>query len=198
MLAVLRLLPLVSRRRDVLGVRTYLALTDTNQFATVRNQLDLAIRLIAQFDPPRFARIARDLKGILVYPFSPRPRAQYIRSFGYCELSTSTLLGDDFVSAACMIVHEATHARLRRVRAHEAEQRLRVERACIAQEIAFLERLPHMSSRVESAQDMLKSLNAEDYTDAALWADYLSEWRAAAATATRRVAARDSRQSTSE
>ena len=150
MFAVVRMLPLVSPRYDALGIRTYLALTNTDHFAPMKEQLDLSLGLIARFDPARLARIAKDLKGILVYPFSIRPRAQYNPSFGYCELSTSSLLRDDFVSTACMIVHEATHARLRRIRSVGAERRVRIERTCVAQEIAFLERLPGMSARVDS------------------------------------------------
>lgn len=186
MFAAVRLLPLVSRKYDVLGIRTYLALTNTDQFASVREQLDLSLGLIAQFDPARFARIRRDLKGILVYPFSIRPRAQYNRSFGYCELSTSSLMADDFVSTASMVVHEGTHARLRRIRSDDAERRVRIERICVAQEIAFLKKLPGMGARVDAARVLLASLKREDYTDAAVWADIFSEWKQAADAEIRR------------
>lgn len=176
---LVRLLPRVGTRHDVLGMHTYLALPHSQDVARAKEQLNLSITLIAHYDPRRFTRLKADLPGILVYPFAATPRARYNRSTGLCELSPSLALSDDIVTIAASIVHEGTHGRLRRVGKRDAEGRLRVERVCVSQEIAFLEKLPGMARRAAKIRDVLESLRVDDYTDAALWADTLGHWQAA-------------------
>ncbi len=175
MFLLVRILPLVSTKHDALGMHTYLALVDNNELARAKQQLNLSIALIAHYEPRRFARLKTDLRGILVHPFDARPRARYNRSTGLCELSPSLALSSDIVTIASGIVHEGTHARLRRVRARNPKRRVEVERACISQQIAFLEKLPGMRKRVENMQAVLNGLKLEDYTKTAMWADILGE-----------------------
>lgn len=54
---------------------------------------------------------------------------------------------------AMLIVHEATHARMRRLSHATPERRWRMERICIGAEIAFAMRVPG----VEKTVDMLRA-----------------------------------------
>jgi len=178
---LIRMLPLVSPRHDYWGMRTYLGIADSSQIERAKNQLRLAIACIAQFDPRRFARLKADLRGILVHPFSRGVGARYNPSTRLCELSPSAAMAKDFVAIACLIVHEGTHARLRRVRSADADRRVQIERTCLLQEIAFLECVPRTESRIEATRAVMRDLRAEDYTNAAQWSSMLAEWKAATA-----------------
>lgn len=176
---LVRLLPLVSAKHDAVGIPTYLSLVDSGELARAKEQLVLSIALIAHYEPRRYERLKADLRGILVHPFATSPTARYNRSTGLCEFSPSLVLAQDIVTISSSIVHEGTHARLRRVRTDQPERRLRVECLCLAQEIEFLEKLPGMDHRAAEVRTVLSELRLEDYTDAARWADIVGEWKAA-------------------
>lgn len=171
-----RLLPIISTKHHVLGVCTYLALVDGSELARAKEQLNLSVALIARYEPRAFARLKTDLRGILVHPFTADARAHFNRSSRLCELSPSLVLTHDIVTIACAIIHEGTHARLRRVRAHDPARRVEVERACLSQEIEFLEKLPGMDRRADEIRAVMDGLKPEDYTDSARWADMVGAW----------------------
>jgi hypothetical protein len=170
----MRLLPLVTPKEDNWGMRTYLGIVDPEEMAAGKKNVRLAIACIAEYDPRRFARLKADLRGILVYPFSRQITASYIRSTRFCELSPSAAISNDWLHTACLIVHEGTHARFPRVRRDDPERRVRIERACLSQEIAFLERVPTTDAagraeRIERTRATMNGLREEDYTNAALF-----------------------------
>ena len=177
--AVVRLLPLISPRRDVLGVGSYFALTDWNEIARASSQLRVALELIAERDPRRFLRLRADLRGILVHPFSKKPRGRFNRSFGFCELSRSLALSEDHITIACSIVHEAAHARLCMFQSNDPEQRVRLERVCLRQELGFLEKLPDAGDRIDEVNAVTAGLSLNTYTDREMWSEILSEWKSA-------------------
>ena len=86
--------PLVSTKHDVLGIRIHLALVDDKHLARAKEQLNLSIALIADYDLRRYKRLKADLRGILVHPFATRPRARYNRSSALCELSPSLAISE--------------------------------------------------------------------------------------------------------
>lgn len=179
MFLVVRLLPLVSTKHNAAGIRTYLALVNGEELARAKEQITISVGLIAHYEPRRYARLKADLRGILVHPFATSPRARYNRSTGLCELSPSLAISEDIVTIASSIIHEGTHARLRHVRVDDPGRRLRTEHICISQEIAFVEKLPRMSYRADELRSLLSELKLDDYTDEAVWADVLGEWRGA-------------------
>jgi len=174
-----RLLRLVSAKHVALGVPTYLAIVDHDELATAKEQLNLSVALIARYEPRKYERLKRDLRGILVHPFAAIPRAQYNRLTRYCELTPSLVLTHDIVTIACAIIHEGTHARFRRVRAHHPGRRLEVERACLSQEILFLDQLPGMAQRAAEIRAVIENLRSDDFTDSARWADMVGAWATA-------------------
>jgi hypothetical protein len=106
---------------------------------TVRN----ALRLIAAFDPHRYTRIQRDLASVVISPIVPPGTAGvYLDTHRVCGINPDSSHFSNFVLVAALIVHEATHARLRRFR-HVDRCAARIESICRAQELAFLVRVPH-------------------------------------------------------
>ena len=101
-----------------------------------------ALTLIEMHDPLRYRRILCDLKGIWVVPL-PGALGSYNGRRKLCSLSQSFVGSSSTEAIASTIVHEATHARLRRRSiGYDEDLRGRVERACMRQELAFVRRLP--------------------------------------------------------
>lgn len=166
---VLRLLPLASTKVNLGGVRVYLSLVDKGEIDEAREQVAWGLALILHYDPRRFARLRADLRGIQVYQFAVRKAAHY--DLGYCVLSPSLVFGRNKIHIACTIVHEATHARLhrRKVRYDTPAKRVRVERRCVAEEIAFVEKIPGTQAYLEWLQSTVAEIKPEEYTNEAMW-----------------------------
>jgi hypothetical protein len=105
-------------------------------FARMRLVLDL----IDRYDPLRMARIRRDLRRIMLVPdgggwYERGPRTHLV---GLPAFATKSVEEN-----ACEVVHEATHARIGKAGIpYTGAWRRRIETLCVAQEIAFAERLP--------------------------------------------------------
>lgn len=96
-----------------------------------------ALHLIEVCDPRLLARIQRYLRRIVFLETGP----QYWPSLDACVLHDVGSLSS--AQIALLIVHEATYARLwRRGIRYSVEDRERVERVCVAAELAFVNRLP--------------------------------------------------------
>ncbi len=100
-----------------------------------------ALRLIEKFDPARYSRIQRDLDGIVVSPIIPPGTAGvYHTKHRVCGINPNGYPSNPGL-VATVIVHEATHARLRRF-SQTGNCAARIEGICRAQELAFLARVP--------------------------------------------------------
>jgi hypothetical protein len=162
-----RLLWLIAREERHKGVRIGLLSIEGDRrnalFAKVRGALDL-IRTRA---PHRYARISRDIKGVLV-----GTTLDYARGASSPDLRTC-LLSEVFVEAAAVsqgqvastIIHEATHIRLGRcgIRVTPAN-RARIERICQRAQAAFAEALPDDRAVLNDAEKGLA-------LDPTTWAD---------------------------
>lgn len=112
--------------------------------------------LIQRVDPRRFRRMSRDVRRILI-THTGGAAGSYWSDLDACALDAQHLLGS-LESAAMTLVHEATHARLRRAGfSYTPELRPRLERLCLEAEIAFGERLPNSSDLIAEAQHALNS-----------------------------------------
>jgi hypothetical protein len=99
-----------------------------------------ALDLIAVCDPRRFARIRRQVRAVFVVPAGGEI---YDQGLGGYMATASLLRQRSAAHVALAIVHEATHARLWASGIRSTAANLdRIERLCIAQEIAFAQRLP--------------------------------------------------------
>jgi hypothetical protein len=85
--------------------------------------------------------------------------AEWMDDLQTCILDRNYLLRSDVsvCEIAQMIVHEATHARLCKLKIKYTEDiRDRVERICVKSEIAFAKRLANGQKEIEIAQSRLK------------------------------------------
>jgi hypothetical protein len=133
----------------------------------VFSKVNQVLNLISEFDPRRYLQIRRDVKKIWV--FVARPAAGvWMDKLQMCILDRDFYCQNN-ASASRMtltIVHEATHARLCKLKIKYSEDiRDRVERICIKSEIAFAKRLPDGQKLVEMAESKLKRPKSF-YTDA--------------------------------
>jgi hypothetical protein len=137
---------------EVDGLRVWFQFLRDPKAPVMRAHIRQALKLISTFDPMRFARIKRDLAGIIVsdLPIPIWPMGTFAEETRTCHLVAARLLaagkGAPLV-AAMMIVHEATHARLFRFgfdadTLRDERCRIRQERMCKAAELAFLQRFP--------------------------------------------------------
>jgi hypothetical protein len=118
----------------------------------ILRRIEEALSLIKHYDRVRYDRLLRDLQRVWVLLL-----ASSIAGFEYriytCEIDTRFCLAETTTPEllAAVIVHEATHARLRHCGiGYEEAQRPRIEEICLRREIAFAATLPNG----EAARDM--------------------------------------------
>ena len=109
------------------------------------SRVEEALHLIKTYDKICYSHLIRDLDRIWVM-LLPSSRGSYIHALRACKLDERFLTSDktrpDIV--ASVIVHEATHARLLACGIGYGEDiRARVERVCIARQLAFAAKLPN-------------------------------------------------------
>jgi hypothetical protein len=122
-------------------------------------RVEQALLLIKQFDALRYKRLTSDFERIWVR-LLPASMASFHVALRTCQLDTRYVLADTTpveMLAAC-IVHEATHARLRRCGiGYDEELRQRVEEVCFRRELAFAARLPDGAYVRQAAEEALKT-----------------------------------------
>jgi hypothetical protein len=136
---------------------------------SVCQKIEQALRLIAEHDPLRFARLRRDVRRILIFTLRGF-RGRWFQPLRMCVLDRGYLLLSDADASeiASTIVHEATHARLMRAGFnYDPEIRHRVERLCFKAEIAFGKRVPNGLWLIARAEAQL-ARDPHDWTDEAL------------------------------
>jgi hypothetical protein len=143
-----------SRHLDGLWIGT-LDVEEERIFARVEQ----ALLLIRQFDALRYKRLTSDFERIWVR-LLPAALASYHVALRTCQLDTRYVLADTTpveMLAAC-IVHEATHARLRRCGiGYDEKLRQRVEEVCLRRELAFAARLPDGANVRQAAEEALQT-----------------------------------------
>ena len=123
-------------------------------FAQHVERLRVALDLIEQNDPRRYARMRTDVERFLVREV---PGAEFLPTIHACILSSEFLIDSSIESIALTIVHEAVHARLAaRGIQYESLLRERIEFICVKQEVAFAELLPNGSALTVSATAKLE------------------------------------------
>lgn len=123
-----------------------------------------ALGMIARHDPPRMARIQRDVAAILVWPFvSAGGVAEFHAAERVCALHSGDIKDKPAALGALSIVHEATHARLAHIPV-TWDNLARIEGICFAQELAFAKRIPHGEALVQCVEGRIASLVPADFT----------------------------------
>jgi hypothetical protein len=109
------------------------------------NKIRDSLQLISNTDHSRLVRIRRDIRRILVLKATEDAAAAFIRGTATCFLSPDLLRESSVLSLAQTVVHEAMHARLRRLRrglSRTSRNRAREEALALRGEIAFTRKVP--------------------------------------------------------
>lgn len=126
-----------------------------------------ALGVIARYDARRMARIRRDLRAVLVWPFvMPGTAGQYLDDDAICILNPEMVEKWRAIQTAMIIVHEATHARLRHC-AYVPSSAGRIEQRCKKEEIAFASRLPGSERLQQLLWKEVEAVGSREYTAAA-------------------------------
>jgi hypothetical protein len=148
----------ISRKHIRDGVKIGMSFPDKNHPADFL-KIDQALNLISELDPRRYHQIKRDVKKIWVY-IAPGYYAQWMNELQTCILDRDYFCRTNVSPAelALTLVHEATHARLDKLKIKYTEEiRHRVEQLCVKSEIAFAKRLPNGQKFVEIAESRLQT-----------------------------------------
>lgn len=135
----------LSRKRQMHGISVASSRIGVHDVDRSLDKVERALQAIADYDPPRYAHITRDMQRIWIGPIPNYARGQWIDELRLCMLRDSFVADDDVSVAyvAALIVHEGTHARVARAGISFDEQiRPRVERLCIKSQIAFSRKHP--------------------------------------------------------
>jgi hypothetical protein len=119
----------------------WLAIPDAEH---VLPKLFAAIDLLADTSPKHFARVRRHVRGLMLFP-TPGANAQWVESLGLILIAPEYVVRPEIPVAevASAIVHEATHGWLGSLGiGYDEPARGRVERVCIAAQVAFVRKVP--------------------------------------------------------
>jgi hypothetical protein len=130
----------MSRHQRVLGIELSAYMLRDQYGLVFFGRVQRALELIARYEPRRLARIQRDVRTICGMSGGPN---EYHRVGRAMVLSLPTVLASSPANLAMVIVHEATHGRIDdRGIMYLAENRARIETACVRQEAVFARCLP--------------------------------------------------------
>lgn len=149
------------------GVASYYEGVDGEDAEAGLGRVEEALCLIKEYDRLRYGRITRDLDRIWVR-LVPHYAGLYTAAYKLCELDCKFVARASIDVIASTIVHEATHARLRRCGIGGEEAiRARLEEVCLRREIAFAAKLPNGETLREMAEKGLEDYAVDElHTDA--------------------------------
>jgi hypothetical protein len=130
----------MSTTRRVLGINLSSYMLRSEYELVFFGRVQRALELIGRYEPRRFDRIRRDVRTICGVSGGPN---YYERAGRAIMLTLPSILSTPAANLAMTIVHEATHGRIDdRGIAYFAENRARIETACVRQEVVFARSLP--------------------------------------------------------
>jgi hypothetical protein len=151
----LRLGILLAERRQVRG----LLILDMSLSAAAAPEIARvadALELIEREDPRRFARIVHDARRVVLIP-AAGSAGEYWHHFRAIVLDVGHVRAAEPVALAATIIHEATHARIKRAGIPSPPAlRERIELRCVAEEISFVTKFPGSDGFVQRAGERLK------------------------------------------
>jgi hypothetical protein len=126
------------------------------EWSVIRDRLDAALGLLERHARPRYQMLQRDIQRVWVTGIPSQ--GAFIADRAMCVLDF------DFVTTevtrpeevALTLIHEGTHARLRRAGfGYDARIRPRIERLCIGSELVVARRLPGAADLADDASQRL-------------------------------------------
>lgn len=156
---------------------SYFALADGADF----EKLEAALALIGKFAPSKLRMMQEDVASIVV---GARPGAAgcYLPKIRMVELSHRFVSRPDTTSEAiaCVLIHEAQHARLYRLGfEYDEKSKTRIERLCIRAERNFARLLPNAEYLVEHFERLLAADLKNEFSKRAISQRVLNDLTAA-------------------
>jgi len=131
------------------------AAASDEEFADVLSKVTDALRLIAERGSRFHTRIVRDVRRFV---FADVSGGRYIAGLQTCLIGVAYARRVPSIELAMTMVHESTHARLSKAGfRYVGECRERIERVCVAQEIAFAQRVPGSASAIDGVRGLLET-----------------------------------------
>jgi hypothetical protein len=136
-------------------------------------KVEQALDIIRVADPRRWGRILKQLRRIVLVEAGGELYQSDLKAY---LVDLPTLRHRSRLQVASAIVHEATHARLDSYGvSYSSPRRARIEAICVAEQIAFLERIPDTQRLVEQTR---AALNTAWWSDEAMHQRRLRQLRA--------------------
>jgi len=148
----------IGRRADIQGFQLRALLPSDEEWQLIQGRIREALRLIQSYSPVRFEHFKRDIQRLWVIGL-PTARGSYVHDHAMCVLDFDYVTGahTQVEELALTLVHEGTHARLRRRGfGYEEAIRGRIERICTRSELTLARRLPNGAALLVPREDRLK------------------------------------------
>lgn len=129
----------------------------------MQQRIGEALQLFQKHSPARFAHFQRDIRRLWVMGL-PTARGSYVHDHAMCVLDYDYVIGANtgVEELALTLVHEGTHARLRRRGfGYDEAIRGRIERICIRSELSVAQRLPNGAPLIEPREERLQWPDSE-------------------------------------
>ena len=151
-----------SERRTLTGIEVW-SMADHDDDAVLLDKVGAALRLLAETDPLRHRRVRRYVKRILI---TGTHRGLYNGDLKACVLGYPQVLSNTLEQIAAAVVHESTHARLRRAGLPLTPAlAAREELLCVSQALAFLDKTE--AGREEAAR--VRALVEKEFASEKPW-----------------------------
>jgi hypothetical protein len=158
------------RRFNVQGIKLVVFVRDRGKVSLIRGKITDALCLVQHHSPKNYSRVQSFTPNILIFDAYGN-RGIYISDLKLCQVSTDYALLEKTtpLHLASVLVHEATHGFLdsRRI-TYEEPHRVRIERICIKEQMAFARRSPEAGDLLTEAQSLL-SIAPEFWKDEAFF-----------------------------
>jgi hypothetical protein len=135
---------------EICGLRVRYGRMDEQRRRDAAIKVSAALQLLQRFAPRRLVRLRNQHVELLVV--TGQGTSSYSAGANVIVLDVSQLSQLTGPGAACVIVHEGTHARFAHADIpYSRKIAARVERRCVEEEIAFVNGLPHTSEAEHEA-----------------------------------------------
>lgn len=114
------------------------------------------IRFVVLTDPRRARRMSRDVRRVVLMDLGGAG-GSYLAEIDACALDPNQVREQPIEATAVVLVHEATHARIRKAGIqYDAAMRGRIEEICVKEEMAFARRFANGAAYIASARQALE------------------------------------------
>jgi hypothetical protein len=142
----------LGRKTEVCGVPVAVA-ADRPTAEGIHGRVREAMGLLQRSSLEHLDLVRNSLNRLL---FTESPGSDYHHAIQTCRIGIAYALRVPALELAMTLVHEATHAKLAaNGRRYVGQERERIERECVEEEIAFARRVPNSDAAIAKLQELL-------------------------------------------